>query len=337
MKQVPWRITTLRLLALLVVGGTLVGAAGVYGAYRHELAAARVHASVGSQIVQTPCGPIEYAEVGEGLPMLVVHGAGGGFDQGLYFAAPLAKKGFRAIAMSRFGYLRTPLPADASAEAQARAHACLLDALHIERAAIVGASAGAPSSILFALRYPERTTALVLLVPATYVPRPSNQPSLRIPPGTQLFFNTILRSDFLLWAASHMAQRTVTSSILATQPDVIEAASPKEQERVAQVLESILPITPRRLGLLNDAAVTSTLSRYDLEHIAVPTFVMSTEDDLYGTFDGARYTAEHVPGAKFLGFDRGGHLWVGHQEEVLSSIEKFVKEESDAVETHSHP
>ena len=82
---------------------------------------------------------------------------------------------------------------------------------------------------------------------------------------------------------------------------------------------------PRYLGLLNDATVTSKLSRYDLEHISVPTFVMSTEDDLYGTFDGARYTAQHVPGAKFLSFERGGHLWVGHQDEVLSSIETFIK------------
>lgn len=323
--QVRWHIVMVRLLLTLVISAMLVGAAGVYGAYRHDLATASVHASVGSRIAQTPCGPIEYAEAGQGIPMLVVHGAGGGFDQGSYFAAPLAKRGFRTIAMSRFGYLRTPLPADGSAEAQARAHVCLLDALHIQRAVIVGASAGAPSSILFALNNPERTAALVLLVPATYVPRPPDQSSLRTPPGTQFFFNTILRSDFLFWVASHVAHQAVTRSILATPTDVVESASREEQERVAQVLESILPISPRRLGLLNDATVTSTLSRYDLERVSVPTFVMSTKDDLYGTFDAARYTAEHIPGAKFLGFDRGGHLWVGHQEEVLSSVERFVK------------
>ena len=325
MKQLRWRITTVRFLSILVISAMAVGAVTIYRAYRHDIGAARLHANVGSRIAQTPCGPIEYAESGEGMPVLIVHGAGGGFDQGSYFAVPLTKKGFRAIAMSRFGYLRTPLPPDASAEAQARAHVCLLDALHIQHAAIVGASAGAPSSILFALQHPERTTALVLLVPATYVPRPPNQSPLRTPPGTQFLFNTILRSDFLFWVASHVAHRTVTRSILATPTDVVESASREEQERAAQVLESILPITPRRLGLLNDAAVTSTLSRYDLEHISVPTFVMSTEDDLYGTFDGARYTAEHVPGAKFLGFNRGGHLWVGHQEEVLSSIESFIR------------
>jgi len=45
------------------------------------------------------------------------------------------------------GYLRTPMPADASAAAQADAHACLLDALGIRRAAVMGGSAGAPSAL----------------------------------------------------------------------------------------------------------------------------------------------------------------------------------------------
>jgi 2-hydroxy-6-oxonona-2,4-dienedioate hydrolase len=63
----------------------------------------------------------------------VVHGSGGGHDQGMAFAGSLADQGIRVIAMSRFGYLRTPMPADASAAAQADAHVCLLDALGIRR------------------------------------------------------------------------------------------------------------------------------------------------------------------------------------------------------------
>jgi 2-hydroxy-6-oxonona-2,4-dienedioate hydrolase len=60
---------------------------------------------------------------GEGPPGLVVHGAGGGYDQALAFGEPLARSGFHVITMSRFGYLRTPLPSDASSAAQADAHA----------------------------------------------------------------------------------------------------------------------------------------------------------------------------------------------------------------------
>ena len=53
--------------------------------YRNDLAAAERRVASGSQVVNTPCGPIEYAVEGKGTPVLAVHGAGGGFDQGLEF------------------------------------------------------------------------------------------------------------------------------------------------------------------------------------------------------------------------------------------------------------
>ena len=114
-------------------------------------------------------------------------------------------------------------------------------------------------------------------------------------------------------------------AILATPPAVVEKAPADEQARVAQVLDHILPISPRRHGLVNDAAVVSSLPRYELEQISMPTLVMSTADDLFGTFDTARYTANHIPHARFIGYPNGGHLWVGHQKEVSTEIIAFLK------------
>jgi 2-hydroxy-6-oxonona-2,4-dienedioate hydrolase len=227
--------------------------------------------------------------------------------------------------MSRFGYLRTPLPGDASAAAQADAHACLLDALKISRAAVVGASAGAPSSMQFALSYPDRCSALILMVPAAYAPRPDGAPPVQTPAGTEFLFDTALKSDFLFWAATRFARSSVTRAILATPPEVVKNASADEQARIGKVLEHILPVSPRRLGLLNDAAVTSSIQRYELERIAIPTLVISAADDLFGTFDVARYTAEHVPRARFIGYPSGGHLLVGSQKEVTSEMAAFLK------------
>ncbi|MDD1623846.1 MAG: alpha/beta hydrolase [Methylococcaceae bacterium] len=319
------RIRVGRAVAILI-GLLVAGLFGlVYASYQRDIHKARERISVGSQIVETPCGPIEYAVAGDGPPVLVVHGAGGGYDQSMDASKALVQSGFRVIAMSRFGYLRTPLPADASAVAQADAHACLIDALNVRRVAVVGVSAGAPSSMQFALRHPERTAALVLLVPAAYVPRLGGAPPMRTPPGTEFLFDTALQSDFLFWAAPRLARQTVIRAILATPPAVVENASADEQARVAQILDHILPVSPRRQGLLNDASVTSTLTRYELERIAVPTLILSVADDLFGTFDGARYSAEHIPRARFIGYPSGGHLWVGHQKEVISEIVTFLK------------
>lgn len=319
------RICVGRTVAILI-GFLISGLSGLaFTSYQRDIRQARKRVTTGSQIAQTPCGPIEYAVAGDGPPVLVVHGAGGGYDQGLEFGEPLINSGFRIIAMSRFGYLRTPLPTDTSAAAQADAHACLLDALNIRCAAVVGASAGAPSSMQFALRHPERITALILLVPGTYAPRPGGAPPLHTPLGTEFLFDTALRSDFLFWAASKLARKTVIRAILATPLPVVENASADEQARVQQVLDHILPVSPRRLGLLNDSAVLTSLPRYELERIAAPTLVISMADDLFGTFDGARYTAAHIPHARFVGYSSGGHLWVGRQKEILSEIEAFLK------------
>ncbi|MCI0695096.1 alpha/beta hydrolase [candidate division KSB1 bacterium] len=148
---------------------------------------------------------------------------------------------------------------------------------------------------------------------------------MQTPAGTAFLFDTALKSDFLFWAAIRLARTTLIRAILATPPAVVESANADEQARVAQVLDHILPISPRRLGLLNDAAVTSSLQRYELERIVTPTLVISMADDLFGTFDGARYTAEHIPRARFIGYPSGGHLWIGHQKDVSSEIAAFLK------------
>jgi 2-hydroxy-6-oxonona-2,4-dienedioate hydrolase len=314
----------------IILGALVAAAVAVTYFYQRDIQQARERIASGSRMAQTACGPIEYAEVGSGPPVLVVHGAGGGFDQGLDFGAPLAARGFRVIAMSRFGYLRTPLPADASPAAQADAHACLLDALHVPRAAILGMSAGGPSSLQFAIRYPQRTTALVLVVPGVYRPHGADDTRTMAPSGTEFLRNTLLRMDFLFWAAIRLAPDTMTRLVLATDPALVARASPEEQARVALVREHILPVSPRRLGLLNEAKVMSSLERYPLEHITAPTLAISAQDDGYDTYEAARYTANQIPHAGFIGFPSGGHLLVGHQQEAVDAIARFLKERAKA-------
>lgn len=106
---------------------------------------------------------------------------------------------------------------------------------------------------------------------------------------------------------------------------MIRRAGPDERARAASVMAAIQPVSRRRLGLRNDAAVTGSLPRYDLERIAAPTLVASLEDDLFGTYEGARCSAEHIPNARFVGYPSGGHLWVGHHEELMAEVVGFLR------------
>jgi pimeloyl-ACP methyl ester carboxylesterase len=73
----------------------------------------------------------------------------------------------------------------------------------------------------------------------------------------------------------------------------------------------------------------SALQRYDLEKIAAPTLAISAADDLYGTFSGARYTAEHIPHARFIGYPSGGHMLVGRNAAVSAEIVAVLKAASE--------
>ncbi len=303
--------------ALAAIAASLIW---VVAAYLRDIGEARRRVSIGSTVADTRCGPIEYAERGKGPPVLVVHGAGGGFDQGLLLGAPLIDHGYRVVAMSRFGYLRTPLPADASAEAQADAHACLLDALGIDRAPVFGVSAGGPSTIQLCLRHPDRCSAMILLVPLAYSGQSVDRPSR----PAQLFLERVTQSDFLMWAGARMLRTRMVETVLGTPAEDLRGASEAEQQRVYALLDQILPVSSRSQGLINEGAVAQALRPLPLERISAPALIASVADDGYRTYAGARYTAEHVTGARFIGYARGGHMLVGHEAEFHSEVLKFL-------------
>jgi len=86
----------------------------------------------------------------------------GGYDQGASLGEPFVEAGMGSIAISRPGYLRTPISVGRTAEQQADAIAALLDALALEQVAAHGISGGGPAAIHFAARHPDRITALLL-------------------------------------------------------------------------------------------------------------------------------------------------------------------------------
>jgi 2-hydroxy-6-oxonona-2,4-dienedioate hydrolase len=296
----------------------------IWWRFDKDIKAAAARSAQGSVVVATRCGPIEYQEAGAGSPLLMVHGSGGGHDQGLVFAGALAQQGIRVIAMSRFGYLRTPMPVDASPAAQADAHACLLDALGIQQAAVMGGSAGGPSAMQMAIRHPGRVSALVLLVPLAYKPSTVGDSVAPLSPWAENLILRLIGSDFVFWTALHLARDQVIKYVLATPPEQVATASQQERARVDRVLQNILPISTRAQGLRSDSVLGKGIARYALETIRAPTLVISVRDDGFGTYASAEYTASQIAGAKFIGFESGGHLWVGHDDEVLAAIVKFL-------------
>jgi pimeloyl-ACP methyl ester carboxylesterase len=310
-----------------VLLGIAAAAAGIYLVYWQDMRAIEERVAGASRIVETPHGPVEFANWGDGPPLLIVHGAGGGYDQGHLLAKAFGGDGFRWIAPSRFGYLRTPMPADASTAAQADAFADLMDVLAIERIGVVAVSGGVPPALQFAERHPERTTALVLISSAPYTPFTAAEQELPVPAWVyQLLFS----SDFPYWLMQKIARPSL-AAIYDVTPELRATLTPEDAASVDAMVDAFQPVTARTAGLANEAAAIDPDARYALEEISAPTLVIHARDDGINPFAVGARTADRIPGAQFMPLDSGGHLSLGHRGEIQARVRAFLSEHAGGV------
>jgi len=300
---------------------TLLGGGFVWSRFRDAVEKAEGRVSGRSQTISTQFGTLEYAVAGSGPPLLMIHGTGGGFDQGLSFASALQQRGHRIIAPSRFGYLRSVFPADPSLANQADAFVALLDHLRIDRLPAIGGSAGALSATAFALRHPDRCAALILLVPAANV---SGSDPVEMSALQQTAVRAMLNSDFLYWSAIQTVPEQLIGTLLATDPRLLSNVSPSERKRAFAIVSDMMPIHARAKGMLNDARQAGHPANMDFSRLKMPLLVISAEDDRFGTAATARKIAAMVPRSKLTILPDGGHIWLGHNEAVAERIRVFI-------------
>jgi 2-hydroxy-6-oxonona-2,4-dienedioate hydrolase len=256
--------------------------------------------------------------------VLIVHGAEGGFDQGLDMTGTMAERGYRLIAPSRFGYLRSTMP-EKSYDRDAGRCLCPTSRPSWHRQGgcwvVVGISAGARSSLQFAIRHPDRCRALVLLVPANYLPA-----------GTAIHggavVSAMVHSNFVAWALLKLMPIMpggMTRMMLGTDSAVVGAADSSEQVRVRQVLDHLQPVSQRIAGMNFDIQTATTREPYLIEKIACPLLAISAEDDRFGTASRAKYIATSVRDGRVILFPTGGHALVGHYDDALRDITSFLQ------------
>lgn len=296
----------------MVVGCLTITAGVVHLTYSRDRRETRNRLIAGSQVIQTRHGPLEYTALGDGPPVLVVHGAGGGYDQGVLLARAFSGEGFRWIIPSRFGYLRTSKPADASPAAQADAFVDLLDSLGIGRTGLLAMSGGVPPSLQLAALHPERTSALVLLSSAPYTPLTGANQKLPVPIWV---YHALFSSDFPYWVLQRVA-RAPLERMFDVSPALRAGLTREERVMVAEMVDSFQPVTWRIDGIRNEVAAIYPRASYHLKAINSPTLVVHAADDHISPFSVAEYTARQIRGAQFLPLATGGHLLLGHHAEV---------------------
>ncbi len=295
-------------MARKVVAGITLGlltttalAAGVC-VYRRDIGRAYRRIRGQSGLISSPCGDIEFAEGGSGPAVLVIHGSGGGFDQGQLMAEALLGDRFHWIAPSRFGYLRSTFHDGATFNDQAHAYAALLDHLGVQKTAVVALSHGGPSALLFAALHPQRVSSLTL-ISAGVAPISDAEQLDANQRGDAL--TAIFKHDWLYWGLSKLFRKRLIA-LLGAAPALLSELEPDQRKLVERVIDEMNPVAPRTAGV--DFDNHAVLPGARIAAIQAPTLIFHAVDDGLQLFHHARFAASTIPNAQLCRFERGGHL-----------------------------
>lgn len=300
----------------------LLAALGFVAAmYLIEMRRACQRVSGRSKVIASPYGNIEYTEGGSGPPVLVIHGSGGGYDQGELMVQAVLNDEFHWIAPSRFGYLGSSLPDGATFDDQANAYARLLDRLGIDRVAVVALSHGGPSALLFAVLHPERVSSLTLLSCGVASSSAQDQEQANRK-GNALM--TIFRYDLLYWSISRVFRGRLLD-LMGVDESVISGLTPRQRALADQVIDFMNPVSLRSKGAAFDNRAAMPNER--ISAIRAPTQIFHATDDSLQLFRNAEFAAANIPGAKLHRFARGGHLlMIVEEERIRELVRKFIRD-----------
>jgi pimeloyl-ACP methyl ester carboxylesterase len=310
----PMRRALLTLAFLAIIAALLALAA--YGAYRRDIASLRASLAGDSTLVDTRHGKMEVAIRGEGPPVLLLHGAGGGYDQALLLAQMFGPPGHRWIAVSRFGYLRSALPADASTLSQAEALLDILDAEGIDRVGVLAMSGGVPPALQLAALAPDRITGMALLSSAPFTPLTAAAQDLPMPAWA---YQMLFSSDFPIWAIVRLGPGLL-DPVFDVTPALRARLTPEDAATVTALVQGFLPVTDRLPGLANEGAAIDPAATYALDRITAPILIGHARDDGINPFPIAEFLAKSLPQARFLPLPDGGHMLLGHKADVTKAV-----------------
>lgn len=186
----------------------------------------------------------------------------------------------------------------------------LLNALHIDKAHIAGISYGSEISMVFALKYPQKTKSLMIFDGVSQI-------------------DPLLKSFGDTWIAAAKA-KDADLLLKVTTPLNFSEKWIRKNSQLLPVLEAKYRTLDfdaflRLMDCFNDLNITE-----DLPHIQVPTLVVVGEKDILKTRSYSEKIAERIPQSEFFIVPGSGHaMCLENPGEFNTLVLGFVKKHAD--------
>jgi pimeloyl-ACP methyl ester carboxylesterase len=275
-----------------------------------------------STVINTKIGEIEYCSVGQGIPIVFIHGGHSNcFDTLSHKGFDLSK--FQLITPSRPGYGKTPLNGHRAPKQAAELIAELLNCLPIKPAIVYGISAGGLTAIELAAQHADKVQKLIL---ASAISKKWLAKDNKIYKTAQIIFNP--KIERVTWGMvslfSKLLPRIIANSFY---PQFSTFSKHHLKQEDIQELISVLKHYRSKSGFLND--VDQDICETSLEKIECPSLIIHSKYDNSVSIEHAINAKEKIHNSQFVELDnKWGHLfWIGKASEqaVMKTIE-FINE-----------
>jgi pimeloyl-ACP methyl ester carboxylesterase len=283
------------------------------GARRPRAAPKDVEVTRAAETITTALGPVEIDEHGSGTPVLIVHGSPGGIDGAQMMGRFLPPDRFRTIALSRPGYLGTPLDeTDTSIDHEADLLAAVLDARGINRAGVFAWSGGGRQGGRRRVRHPQRVSSLIQVAAVS-----SRWVAPTYPASERFLFGTTIGS----WAVRLLARFTpgqVVNGALAGEGSIpgqeltaltgMVMADPDQRNAVLDVARTMSWAGQRRPGWDNDVTNFGAIDSLELDRIRCPVLLIHGDADTDAIPEYSHSAHASLPDSTLVIMEHGTHL-----------------------------
>lgn len=189
----------------------------------------------------------------------------------------------------------------------------VVDAVGLDRFALLGISQGAPIAIAYAVRHPERVSRLILSggFAQGWRKRGSAADIARAEASI-----TLIRQG---WGQDNPAARQMFTSLIVPDATLEEMRWLNDLERVSATPENAI----RLLDAIGDIDVLDLLPQ-----VSVPTLILHSRGDARVPFEHGLLLARTIPHARFVALDSKNHLILSHEpawQRYVNEVCGFLK------------